>query len=156
MKSYTGEPFEYLGNPEATRKCFIGDQFTVGDIGYLNEEGYLFILDRAENMILFGGVNIYPAEVEKALTDHPFVSDCAVVGRPNEMFGEVVHAIVQPTSNCRMTMTQLRKDLIRHACSRLAPSKLPRTIEFVDEIPRDPNGKLLKRRLVAVDSVDGA
>ncbi len=147
MRAYTGDRFEYLGDPEGTTKCFVGDQFTVGDIGYLNEEGYLFILDRAANMIICGGANIYPAEVEAVLCSHGAVIDCAVVGKPDEMFGETVHAVIQVSPDCGMSEAQLRADLVRFACARLAPSKLPRTIEFVGSIPRDPNGKMIKRRI---------
>lgn len=147
IQPYTQQRFAYLDDPDSTARCYIGDQFTVGDIGYLDDEGYLFVLDRAIHLILSGGANIYPAEIEAVLSCHPLVADCAVVGRPHAQLGEVVHAMVQPSAACSLTDGQLRADLIRFASRRLAPGKLPRTYEFVAALPRDPNGKMLKRNL---------
>jgi long-chain acyl-CoA synthetase len=147
IRPYTGDRFEYLGNPEATRKCYIGDQFTVGDIGYLNEDGYLFLLDRAVNLIICAGENIYPAEIEAVITSHPLVADCAVIGKPDADFGETIHAVIQPSMDCTLDESGLRMEIVRFAYRRLAAGKLPRSMEFVKNLPRDPNGKLLKRRL---------
>ena len=147
IRSYSGGRFEYVGEKALTDASFCGDHFTVGDIGYINEEGYLFISGRSTDLILCGGANIYPAEIEAVLSDHPGVADCAVIGRPDDNFGEVVHALVQPTSEWTGAEDELSTDIVRHAYKRLAPMKLPRTYEFVSKLPRDPNGKLIRRYL---------
>lgn len=147
IRPYTGDRFEYLANPQATREAYVGDQFTVGDLGYLNAEGYLFLLDRAVNVIICAGANVYPAEIESVLTAHPFVVDCAVVGIPSAEFGETIHALIQPSKECKLDEGALRSEIIRFAYKRISPGKLPQSMEFVESIPRDPNGKLLKRRL---------
>src|SRR6185369_17395207 len=96
MTRFCGDRFEYLGDPEKTRACQQGDFFTVGDIGYLNDEGYLFLCDRKIDMIISGGVNIYPSEIESELLTHPKVADAAVFGIPHEDWGEEVKAVIEP------------------------------------------------------------
>lgn len=148
ISSYTGDRFEYLDDPGGTERCFVGDQFTVGDIGFLNGEGYLFILDRAVNMINYGGANLYPAEIEGAISAHPYVDDCAVVARSSDRHGEAPHALIERSRNCFLSDDQLKADITRFLVSRLAPAKLPHSYEFVESVPRSSGGKLRKRDLV--------
>jgi long-chain acyl-CoA synthetase len=120
--------------------------FTLGDIGYLDEDGYLFLTDRKSNTIISGGVNIYPQEIEDVLTEHPTVADAAVFGVPDEEFGEQVMAVVELV-DASAAGVELAEDLERHCRERLAGFKVPRRLEFTDALPRDSNGKLYKRRL---------
>jgi long-chain acyl-CoA synthetase len=138
--------FEYKGDPEKTRRARHGDFFTVGDVGYLNDEGYLFLCDRKIDMIVSGGANIYPAEIESALILHPSVADCAVFGVPNDEWGEEVRAVVQPAVGVQ-TGEELTVELMRFLGERIARMKMPRVIDYVSQLPRDANGKLYKRRL---------
>jgi long-chain acyl-CoA synthetase len=146
MTRYTGDDFQYRGDIEKSRAAHRGEFFTVGDIGYLNEEGYLFLCDRKIDMIIAGGLNIYPAEIEQVLIQHPQVLDCAVFGIPDELMGEAVKAVVQlqPGSDPSPKRTL---ELLDFLAARLAPAKLPRRIEYAAELPRDPNGKIFKRLL---------
>jgi len=143
---YTGDRFEYKGDPQKTAACHRGRFFTVGDMGYLNEDGYLFICDRRTDMIISAGMNIYSAEVERVLVLHPAVADCAVLGIPDEILGQVVKAVVQPVPGCAVTK-QLTLDILNFLRPRLSPAKLPRRIEYVAQLPRMPSGKLYKRYL---------
>jgi long-chain acyl-CoA synthetase len=120
--------------------------FTVGDVGYLDEEGYLFLCDRKTDMIISGGVNIYPAEVEAALLAHPKVGDVAVFGVPDDDWGEQVKAVVEPAAEVEAG-AGLAEELLAFCLQRLARYKCPRSIDFVPSLPRDPNGKLFKRKL---------
>ncbi len=138
--------FEYHGDAKKTRENRVGDLFTLGDVGYLDEDGYLFLRDRKNDMIISGGVNIYPAEVENVLSVHPKVADVAVFGVPHDDWGEEVKAVVQPAEGVRPG-DELAAELLDHARDRLAKFKLPRSVDFLPELPRDPNGKLYKRRL---------
>jgi long-chain acyl-CoA synthetase len=138
--------FEYYKDEEKTRKARIEDYFTVGDIGYLDEDGWLFLHDRKADMIISGGVNIYPAEVENALILHPKVADVAVFGIPNDDWGEEVKAVVQPAPGVTAG-AELEEELIAFGREKVAAYKAPRSVDFVDELPRDPNGKLYKRKL---------
>jgi len=138
--------FTYRNDPELTRSVYKGKAFTLGDVGYLDEDGYLFLLDRAKDMIISGGVNIYPAEVEGALTSHPLVADAAVFGVPDPEWGESVTAVVQLVAGTEET-DELRAELIEHCRARLARFKCPRTIDFRAELPRTEAGKLYKRLL---------
>jgi long-chain acyl-CoA synthetase len=140
------QEFEYHGDAEKTRASRRDGYFTVGDIGYLDEDGYLFLCDRKIDMIISGGVNIYPAEVEAALLAHPAVGDAAVFGIPDDDWGERVHAVVEPAAG-RRPGAALAEELLEHCRRSLARFKCPRAIEFTDELPRDPSGKLYKRRL---------
>ena len=136
-----GARFHYHNRPDVTAQAWRDAAFTVGDIGYLDEEGYLYITDRASDMVLWGGVNIAPREVEEVLYDHDGVIDCAVFGVPDERDGERLKAMVEVRPG--VTVAEL-EDFVR---SRLADYKVPRAWELVDDLPRDPNGKVLKRLL---------
>jgi long-chain acyl-CoA synthetase len=138
--------FEYHKDKEKTRKNRIGQFFTVGDVGYLNEAGYLFLCDRKSDMIISGGVNIYPAEIEAVFLLHPKVGDVAVFGIPHEDWGEEVKAVVEPAAGATPG-PKLAEELLQHCGDKLAKYKTPRSIDFVEEMPRDPNGKLYKRKL---------
>ena len=121
-----------------------GDWHTVGDIAYRDDDGYLFICDRKKDMVISGGVNIYPAEIEAVLEQHPGVFDVAVIGVPSEEWGEAVHAVIVPSDP---SLTEA--EVVRFAREHLAGYKVPKTIAFVDELPRTGSGKLLKRQLRA-------
>jgi long-chain acyl-CoA synthetase len=138
--------FEYHKDAEKTKAARVGDLFTLGDIGYLDEDGYLFLCDRKADMIISGGVNIYPAEIENELVVHPKVADVAVFGVPNPDWGEEIKAVVLPADGVAPG-SELTAELLAFAAERLAKFKLPRSIDYVDELPRDPNGKLYKRKL---------
>ncbi|HWC84306.1 MAG TPA: acyl-CoA synthetase [Pseudonocardiaceae bacterium] len=138
--------FEYHKDREKTDKARAGDLFTVGDIGYLDEDGYLFLRDRKSDMIISGGVNVYPAEIEGELAVHPKVADVAVFGVPHPDWGEEIKAVVAPARGVTAD-DALTLELLDFAASRLAKFKLPRSIDYRDELPRDPNGKLYKRKL---------
>jgi long-chain acyl-CoA synthetase len=140
------EHFVYFGDEEKTEGTYRGDYFTLGDIGHLDDEGYLFLTDRSANLIISGGVNIYPAEIESALSGHPAVADVAVFGIPHDEWGEEIKAVVQPAAGAEPGPT-LTADLLAYLSERVARFKLPRTIDYAPELPRDPNGKLYKRRL---------
>ncbi len=138
--------FEYKGDSEKTEANRTEGFFTVGDIGYLNEEGYLFLCDRKSDMIISGGVNIYPAEIESVLLSHPKVGDAAAFGIPNDDWGEEVKAVIEPAAGVGAD-DSLRDDILDFCQDRLARYKTPRSIDFIAEMPRDPNGKLYKRKL---------
>jgi long-chain acyl-CoA synthetase len=133
--------FRYRNDDDATDRAWRDDAFTVGDIGYLDADGYLFITDRVSDMVLWGGVNIAPREIEEVLFQHPAVVDCAVFGVPDERDGERVEAVVQ------LRQPVDADELAQFVADRLAKYKVPRHIEIVDELPRDPNGKVRKRQL---------
>jgi long-chain acyl-CoA synthetase len=141
-----GSTFSYHKDSEKTRDALLGDMFTVGDIGYLDDEGYLYLCDRRSDMIISGGVNIYPAEIESELSCHPAVADVAVFGIPHDDWGEEIKAVVEPAAGVQAGQA-LSEDLLAFLAGRVAKFKLPRTIDYVDELPRDPNGKLYKRKL---------
>lgn len=138
--------FEYKGDKAKTEKERLGNYFTVGDVGYMNEEGYLFLSDRKIDMIISGGANIYPAEIENELILHEKVADCTVFGIPNADWGEEIKAVVQTVEGIEPN-EQLTADILTYLAGRIAKMKLPRTVDYMDELPRDPNGKLYKRRL---------
>jgi long-chain acyl-CoA synthetase len=141
-----GGDFRYKGDPGKTDANRHGDFFTVGDMGELDEDGFLYLRDRKIDMIISGGVNIYPAEVEAALLSHPAVGDAAVFGVPNEEWGEEVKAVVEAAGGYTAS-AELGLRLQEHCAGLLARYKCPRSIDFTDAMPRDPNGKLFKRRL---------
>ena len=138
-----GRRFSYRNDDAATAKAWRDDAFTVGDIGFLDEDGYLTITDRASDMVLWGGVNIAPREIEEVLYEHPDVIDCAVFGIPDERDGEHLKAIVQLRRPIEIS------ELEAHVKGRLASYKVPHVWEVTDELPRDQNGKVLKRLLRA-------
>ena len=134
---------EYFNRPDATSDSLRDGFFSVGDIAYRDGEGYYYVCDRRIDMIISGGVNIYPAEVEAVLHAHPAVMDAAVIGVPDDQWGESVKAVVQ----VRRPMTVTQEELVAFCAERLAGYKKPRSVDFVDELPRDDAGKLLKRKL---------
>jgi fatty-acyl-CoA synthase/long-chain acyl-CoA synthetase len=134
---------EYYGRPDATRDSLHDGFFSVGDVAYRDSDGYYFISDRQVDMIISGGVNIYPAEVEAVLHAHPAVMDVAVIGVPDDRWGESVRAVVQ----LRTGTTATPEELISFAAERLAGYKKPQSVDFVEELPRDAAGKLLKRSI---------
>jgi long-chain acyl-CoA synthetase len=138
--------FEYFKDPEKTAKARTGKYSTVGDVGYMDEDGYLYLCDRKVDMIISGGVNIYPAEVEHALINHPKVVDVAVFGIPSEEWGEEVKAVVEPRADVSGD-SDLVGELLEYLRERIARYKVPKSIDFVSEMPRDPSGKLYKRKL---------
>ncbi|NPU65317.1 AMP-binding protein [Bradyrhizobium sp. 83012] len=144
----TGSPFEYFNDPERTREARSADgsMSTVGDVGYVDADGYLYLTDRATFMIISGGVNIYPQECENLLITHPKVADAAVFGVPNPDLGEEVKAVIQPMSGI-MPGPELEEELIAFCRQSLSRQKVPRSIDFEKELPRLPTGKLYKRLL---------
>jgi long-chain acyl-CoA synthetase len=144
----TAGDFSYHKDDAKTRANRIGRYFTVGDVGYLDEDGWLFLCDRKIDMIISGGANIYPAEIENVLVSHPKVMDAAVFGVPDDDWGEAIQAVVEPIEDVDPPPgRELEAELLAYCTDQLAKFKLPRSIEFVSELPRDPNGKLVKRRL---------
>jgi acyl-CoA synthetase (AMP-forming)/AMP-acid ligase II len=142
-----GGQFEYHNDPEKTASTRTAEGWsTLGDIGYVDEEGYLYLTDRKANMIISGGVNIYPQEAENVLVTHPKVADVAVFGVPNEDFGEEVKAVVQLLDGADAG-PELEQELIAFCRSQLADVKCPRSVDFEAELPRHPTGKLYKRLL---------
>ena len=144
----TATPFEYFNDPNKTRDARSpdGSMSTVGDVGYVDHDGYLHLTDRASFMIISGGVNIYPQECENLLITHPKIADAAVFGVPNEDLGEEVKAVVQPMPGI-LAGEDLAQELISFCSQSLSRQKVPRTIDFEAELPRLPTGKLYKRVL---------
>jgi long-chain acyl-CoA synthetase len=134
---------EYYNRPDATGSSLHDGFFSVGDVAYRDDEGYYYICDRQIDMIISGGVNIYPAEVEAVLHAHPAVADAAVIGVPDDEWGESVKAVVQLRQGAMATA----EELMAFCDARIAGYKKPRSVDFGDEIPRDPAGKVLKRTL---------
>ncbi len=138
--------FQYVGDAETTRAAYRGKLFTIGDVGYLDDDGYLFICDRAKDMIITGGVNVYPQEVEAVLATHPAVADVAVIGLPDAEWGETIVAVVQPVDSA-VPDDALADELIGLCRAQLAKYKCPRRVEFRAALPRTDAGKLSKHRL---------
>ena len=136
----------YWRNEAATRAAVTDDGwFKTGDAGYRDEEGFLYLHDRVKDMIVSGGENIYPAEVENVLAKHPGVADVAVIGVPDAKWGEAVKAVVVPGQGSELTA----QELITFAREHLAGFKLPKSVDFTEVLPRNPSGKLLKREIRA-------
>ena len=135
--------FEYFGDPAKTEAARRGDYFTIGDIGYLDDDGYLYITDRTADVVVRGGVNVYPAEVEAVLLAHPTVADAGVVGMPDPDLGEEVAAAVVLVDGAAVTAEELAAWCADH----LAGFKVPRRVDLVEELPRLDNGKLYRHRL---------
>jgi long-chain acyl-CoA synthetase len=142
-----GREFDYLGDASKTAESMNESGWrTVGDVGYLDDEGYLYLTDRKAFTIIAGGVNIYPQEAEDTLITHPAVYDVAVFGIPDADLGEAVHAVVQP-ADLSAAGPELAEELMAYCRSKLAAYKCPRSIDFTDELPRSDTGKLYKRLL---------
>jgi acyl-CoA synthetase (AMP-forming)/AMP-acid ligase II len=135
----------YHNLPDATAAAFEGDWYRTGDAGFLDADGYLYLVDRVKDMIVSGAENVYPAEVESALHDHPAVQDCAVIGVPDARWGEAVKALVVLAPGTAANEAAL----ISFARGRIAGYKVPKSIDFVDTLPRNPSGKILKKELRA-------
>jgi long-chain acyl-CoA synthetase len=134
----------YWNNPEATAATITPDGWLkTGDAGYVDADGYVFLHDRIKDMIVSGGENVYPTEVENVLMTHPGVGDVAVIGVPDEHWGEAVKAIVVPATGTALA----EAELIAFARERLAGYKLPKSVSFAETLPRTASGKLLKRAL---------
>jgi fatty-acyl-CoA synthase len=142
-------PFRYHNDPEKTARAQHPRHptwTTTGDIGYLDKDGYLFLTDRKDFMIISGGVNVYPREIEDALALHPKVLDVAVIGVPDPEMGESVKAVVQPASGA-VPGPELADELTAYLRERIAHFKVPRSFDFTAELARTPTGKLVKREL---------
>ncbi|MEB3369110.1 acyl-CoA synthetase [Saccharopolyspora mangrovi] len=143
--------FEYLGDPDKTRSAKHPEHLnwaTTGDLGYVDEDGFLFLTDRKAFVIISGGVNIYPQEIENVLALHPSIFDVAVFGVPDPEMGETVKAVVRPAPGAEPG-PELERQIIDHARERVAHYKVPRSVDFVDDMPRTPTGKLVKGKLKA-------
>ena len=147
VRNKMGMDFEYHGDADKTAKAHLQPGvFTIGDVGYLDDDGWLFLSDRKIDMIISGGVNIYPAEIEGVLVTHPAVRDAAVFGVPNEEFGEEVKAAVE-LGDGEAASPELLADILAFCRTRLAGYKVPRSVDVVEALPRHPTGKLYKRLL---------
>jgi long-chain acyl-CoA synthetase len=142
---------EYLHDPEKTAKSRVRDLMTVGDIGWVDEEGYLYLVGRTSEVMIVGGVNIYPAEVENVLLEHPAISDACVFGVPHDEYGEEIYAAVvareKGVVDGQSRAEELLEVVMEHCRTSLAKYKCPRVISFREEIPRDPNGKMYRKKL---------
>jgi long-chain acyl-CoA synthetase len=144
-----GSPFQYLNDPAKTGEAYLpGGLSTMGDLGYVDEHGWLYLTDRRAHTIISGGVNIYPREAEDVLLGHPAVVDVAVFGVPDDVMGEQVKAAVQPAADA-VPGPELERELIAFCRQHLAAFKCPRSVDFLDELPRLPTGKLAKHLLRA-------
>jgi long-chain acyl-CoA synthetase len=155
VRNPTGVNSEYLDDPAATAANRLGEYYTVGDIAYLDKDGWLFIVDRRTDLILSGAVNVYPAEVEDVLRRHPAVADVAVVGVPDPEWGQRVCAVIVPLPG-HPAGPALATQILGLAGTSLARYKVPRQIEFRDSLPYSPVGKLLRRQVRAELEAPGA
>jgi long-chain acyl-CoA synthetase len=135
--------FTYHGDDQKRRDSEKVGLIAPGDIGYLDEDGFLYLCDRAKDMIISGGVNIYPAEIEAELMKMPGVADCGVFGIPDEEYGEAVCAVVQPSPGVELSQADVREFLRGH----MAGYKVPKQVDFHAELPREDSGKIFKRKL---------
>jgi acyl-CoA synthetase (AMP-forming)/AMP-acid ligase II len=133
----------YWNRPEATAETLRDGWLYSGDMATVDEDGFVYIQDRKKDMIITGGENVYPAEIEEVLTGHPDIADCAVIGTPSEKWGESPLAVVVPAAGAQLS----EGDVLDWCNGKLARFKLPRVVAFTDEIPRNPTGKALKRLL---------
>jgi long-chain acyl-CoA synthetase len=135
----------YWRRPQDTAAAIPDGWFRTGDIGKVDEDGYFFIVDRKKDMIIRGGYNVYPREIEEVLYEHPDVAEVAVVGLPDPLLGEEVAAAVALKQGATVTVDELRA----HVKAQVAAYKYPRHVWFVDSLPKGPTGKILKREIVA-------
>jgi len=135
----------YWNLPEESSRAVRGEWLYTGDAGYLDADGYLYIHDRIKDMIVSGGENIYPAEIESVIFSHPAVADVAVIGVPDDVWGEGVKAVIVRKAGAQVT----GDEIIEFARDRIAHYKAPRSVDFVPVLPRNPSGKILKRQLRA-------
>ena len=138
-----GREREYFNDPEATERTWIGGWLHTGDLGYLDQDGYLYLVGRDKEVVIRGGNNIYPIDVEAAILEHPAVEDAAVIGIPHDVLGEDIAAFVELRPSAAITVEELRS----FCTERLADYKVPRKITFVDALPRNATGKVLKHQL---------
>jgi long-chain acyl-CoA synthetase len=141
-----GAGFEYFKDANKTQASRIGDYFTLGDIGYLDADDYLFLTGRSAETIIAGGVNIYPQEIDNELIKHPAVEDSCTIGTPHDEYGEEVRAVIQLKAGHAAT-DALRAEILAYAVANLAKFKIPRALDFVDELPRSAAGKVLRNRV---------
>jgi long-chain acyl-CoA synthetase len=147
FRNLMGSKFEYHNAPEKTAAAHRGEGYaTLGDVGFFDDDGYLYLSDRKIDMIVSGGVNIYPAEIEGVLVEHPDISDAAVFGIPNEEMGESVHAALALRDGLEWSET-FAEQVTVFCRERLAGFKVPRSFEVHEELPRSAAGKLTKRDL---------
>jgi long-chain acyl-CoA synthetase len=146
LKAATTGQFRYFKDDAKTESTHRGEHFTLGDVGYMDVDGYLFLTDRTADVIISGGVNIYPAEVDAVLLEHPAVGDAATIGIPDDEWGEAVLAVVETRDGVEPD-PELADELVAFCRHRLAGFKCPRRVEFVAELPRQDNGKIYKRLL---------
>ncbi|MEP6622955.1 MAG: acyl-CoA synthetase, partial [Acidimicrobiia bacterium] len=141
-----GRGFRYAGPDELTESIIRGDLATLGDVGYVDDDGYLYVVDRRKDLVITGGANVYPAEVETVLVRHPDIAEVAVIGLPDAEYGEIVTAVVVRGAD-PSSVAFTGADVIAFAREHLVRYKAPRRVEFVEQLPRDPMGKVLKREL---------
>ena len=147
VRNRSGSSFVYHGDPDKTAQAHLEPGvFTIGDVGYLDDDGWLFLSDRKIDMIISGGVNIYPAEIEGVLVTHPSVRDAAVFGVSNDEWGEEVKAVVEVADGVAID-ERFVAEVLAFCRQKLAGYKVPRSLEVVGALPRHPTGKLYKRLL---------
>ncbi|HZU74670.1 MAG TPA: AMP-binding protein [Acidimicrobiales bacterium] len=146
LKAPDAGRFQYYKDEDKTSSAYRGNYFTLGDVGYVDDDGYLYLTDRTANLIISGGVNIYPAEVDAVLLTHPAVGDVATIGVPNDEWGEEVKAVVELKEGVEPT-PELATELVEFCRQKLARFKCPRSVDFIDTLPRQDNGKIYKRLL---------
>jgi len=138
--------FQYYKDEKKTQASRLGDYFTLGDIGYFDEDGYLFLTGRSAETIIAGGVNIYPQEIDNELIKHPAVEDSCTIGTPHDEYGEEVRAVIQLKAGYEPS-DAMRDEILGFAVANLAKFKIPRALDFVDELPRSAAGKILRNRV---------
>lgn len=141
----------YYRKPDATREVMRGGWLHTGDLARMDEEGYIYIVDRKKDLIISGGENIFPREIEEVLLEHPAIADAAVVGSPDPLWGEVVHAFLVLREGYSLN----QEAVVEYCKKRLAGYKKPRRVTFLEQIPRNPSGKTLKTRLREISMEQG-